>query len=249
MSFANKGRVWSPSTFKQYIQSIPLLQMVWVKGVVLHHTWLPDLAMRPQGFQAQHIENIVDFYKQNGWNRGPHAFIDEDQIWGMTPFDQKGIHAASFNNTHIGIEVLGNYDRDSVVTGRGLLCWQTALKCVDLLFERLAIPPTASNILFHRDDPKTDKTCPGTLVKKEWVLATLATLRQDRLRGYHEAAPAPSRIAVAAYCREQNRKCELTVREGFMFLNGIHLRTAIYDKAEECTFATITDIDNALSHS
>lgn len=222
--------------------------MGWVKGVVLHHTWLPDLAMRPQGFQAQHIENIVDFYKQKGWNRGPHGFVDEDQIWGMTPFEEKGIHAVSFNQTHIGIEVLGNYDRDLPNEGRGLLCWQIALKCVDLLFERLAIPPTSSNILFHRDDPKTNKTCPGTLVKKEWILATLASIRQDRLRGYN-AEPPPTRVGVATYCRERNRKCELSVRDGFMFLNGIHLRTAIYDKAEECTFATVTDIDNALSHS
>ena len=75
----------------------------------MHHTAAPSLAQRPRGLTIQHIRNIQNYYQsQLGWSSGPHLFIDDDQIFGMSSLERRGIHAVSFNRTHIGIEVLGN---------------------------------------------------------------------------------------------------------------------------------------------
>lgn len=108
-----------------------------------------------------------------GWKRGPHLFTDEDQIFGMTPLTIKGIHAVSFNNDAIGIEVLGNYTIEENMSGRGLDCWNTTILAVRALTKWLNLDINDKTIVFHRDDPKTSKDCPGSKIKKTWVLGML----------------------------------------------------------------------------
>jgi hypothetical protein len=55
-------------------------------------------------------------------------------------------------------------------TGRGLACWNHATAAARLLLDWLGLKANAKTVLFHRDDPKTEKTCPGTNVSKDWVL-------------------------------------------------------------------------------
>lgn len=169
MSFSNVGRVWTVNSFSDYLKG--LKKPDWVKGVCLHHTAFPDLNMRPKGFTIQHIENIRFGYVNNlKWKSGPHLFIDEDQIFGMTPLSEKGIHAVSFNSSTIGIEVLGDYDKETPLSGRGKECWETVAFATKEIYNWLGIKPNISNLYFHRDDPQTKKSCPGNLIKKEWVL-------------------------------------------------------------------------------
>ena len=121
MSFSNVGKVWSLDGFKEYISK--MAANYWAKAVCLHHTAAPSLAQRPKGLLAQHIENIRSFYAdQLGWRSGPHFFIDEDQVWGMTPINEYGVHAVSFNRNSIGIEVLGDYDSEDNASAEGLNC-------------------------------------------------------------------------------------------------------------------------------
>ena len=104
MSFANVGKVWSSSSFNEYLKTVK--KPSWARAVTLHHTAAPSLAQRPTGFTIQHIENIKSYYSQKlGWKKGPHLFTDEDEIFGMTPLTLTGIHAVSFNSYSIGIEV------------------------------------------------------------------------------------------------------------------------------------------------
>jgi hypothetical protein len=145
----------------------------WVKGITLHHTGAPSLSTRPHGLTAQHIENIQNFYRNEmGWKGGPHLFVDDDQIWGMNEFSVPGVHAVSFNRTHIGIEVLGDFDSEDPLTGRGFECWMSALSATRNLLDWLSLP--VSSVNFHRDDPKTKKSCPGRKVTKEWVHGILS---------------------------------------------------------------------------
>lgn len=166
MPFGNVGRVWSRAQFPTALAV--MTKPTWVKGITLHHTGAPSLSTRPHGLTAQHIENIRDFYRNEmGWKGGPHLFVDEDQIWGMNEFSVPGVHAVSFNRTHIGIEVLGDFDIEDPLSGRGFECWMSALSATNSLLDWLSLP--ISSVNFHRDDPKTKKSCPGRKVTKDWV--------------------------------------------------------------------------------
>lgn len=176
MSFSNVGSVWTPSSFEKYLAGIP--RPAWAKAVCLHHTAEPSLQQRPKGLVAQHIHNMQDFYQRKGWRSGPHLFADDDQLWGMSPLTEPGVHAVSFNKTSIGIEVLGDYDSESPTSGRGLECWKIGTQATKILLDWLQLPANNKTVLFHRDDPLTSKTCPGKLITKNWILAMIAGTAQ-----------------------------------------------------------------------
>lgn len=171
MSFSAVGSVWDRESFPGHLAA---LDLSWVRGVTLHHTGTPDLSQRPHGWTIQHMRNLAHYYGNTlGWSAGPHLFIDDDQIFGLSPLDRPGVHARSFNRTHIGIEVLGNYDREDPTTGRGAACWSTALRTVQAILSRTGLSPLTVN--GHRDDPRTSKTCPGTKVDLAAFRANLST--------------------------------------------------------------------------
>ncbi len=136
--------------------------------IVIHHTAAPSLETRPNGLTSQHIINIKDYYESMGWIAGPHLFIDDHQIWSFSDLTKRGVHARGFNNTGIGIEMLGNFDSESPWTGRGLVVLTKTAKAVKALMKKLGL--TKKDIRFHRDDPLTSKSCPGTKIDKQKFL-------------------------------------------------------------------------------
>lgn len=179
MAYENVGLVWTPDALVEYLAT--LTPPAWCKAVTLHHTGAPSLAQRPRGFLQQHIRNLRDFYqKEKQWSAGPHLFVDDDEIFGMCDLQKKGIHAVSFNSSALGIEVLGDYDVEDPLSGRGLACWQTAAASCNALTDWLGLKANAESILFHRDDPTTRKSCPGSKVKKEWFLKLMKTSAASR---------------------------------------------------------------------
>ncbi|MDA7880968.1 peptidoglycan recognition protein family protein [Akkermansiaceae bacterium] len=169
MGYTNVGKVWTPATLKETLAKTKAPS--WCTSVTLHHTASPSLAQRPKGWTVQHMRNLQHFYqKKLGWRAGPHFFTDEDQIFGLSPFTSPGTHARSFNRSSIGIEVLGDYDSEAAKSGRGLQCWKLTAQTTAVLLEWLGKKPNSKTVFFHRDDPKTSKTCPGRKVSKDWVL-------------------------------------------------------------------------------
>ncbi len=168
MSFSLVGTQWNLAGFEKYLSKT---DTGWSDSVTIHHTGFPDLAMRKKGLTAQHIRNIRDYYKGKGWSGGPHLFIDDLDISGMNPLNERGVHARSFNSKSIGIEVLGNYDNEDPKSGRGWECWKLTAKVVAAILNAKGLPATKATILFHRDDPKTSKTCPGNKIEKVWFIA------------------------------------------------------------------------------
>lgn len=160
----------------EFLQHIDSLQWSdWrPKEIVVHHCYLPSLAQRPNGFTRQHMKNIQSYYEELGWSAGPHLFIDESKIWTFSPMTSPGVHARTFNSSSIGVEMLGNYDLEDPWSGRGLKVLTTTCRAVRCLVARLQL--TTGCIRFHRDDPKTKKSCPGTKITKEAFLAHLATV-------------------------------------------------------------------------
>jgi len=222
MAFENVGLVWTPESLAHYLSSIE--KPNWCKAITLHHTAAPSLAQRPKGLLLQHIENLRHFYQDDKkWSAGPHLFIDDDQIFGMCDLRRKGVHAVSFNSMAIGIEVLGDYDSEDPLSGRGLNCWTTAATTTRILLNWLGLSANKDTVLFHRDDPTTKKSCPGNKVKKDWLLGLIT-------------APAPARIAVGMdksdvgidwdkWDYRGERWC-VPVRE-FLVANGIPSKTVV----------------------
>ena len=137
--------------------------------VVVHHCAAPSLAQRPNGFIPQHMQNLKEFYEGKGWSAGPHLFIDDrKQIWLFSPMDKKGVHAVSFNRNSWGIEMLGDYDSEDPTTGRGAEVIKTTAQAVRVMLSKIG--KDFSAIRFHREDPKTSKTCPGKKISKDWFI-------------------------------------------------------------------------------
>lgn len=200
MSFDETGKAW---TLEDLQAALEHASITWASSITFHHTAFPDLAMRPHGFKVQHLRNLRDYYEnQKKWSAGPHLFIDEDQIWPMTPMARRGVHARSFNGSSIGIEVLGNYDLEDPKSGRGLACWRMAAKSGAAILARLGIPINKNSVKFHRDDPTTSKTCPGSQITKEWIL--------DLMKGGVNSPPNLTEIRAQATSRIDNIAWQLS---------------------------------------
>jgi hypothetical protein len=166
------GAAFTAEEFERYVAGIPVASLSWSPvGVTIHHTAAPSLAQRPNGFQREHMMNLRSYYTSLGWDRGPHLFVDDRRIWVFSPITAKAIHAVSFNSKRFGIEILGDYDNEDPRTGRGLAACELAAKAGKTLIGRFGLP---DGVNFHRDDPKTSKTCPGEKITKEWFLGLMA---------------------------------------------------------------------------
>ncbi|RYD74649.1 MAG: N-acetylmuramoyl-L-alanine amidase [Verrucomicrobiaceae bacterium] len=264
MGFENVGRVWTPQSLREHLTTLGPAPS-WIKAICLHHTGAPSLAQRPRGLTAQHIENIASFYRrEKGWSTAPHLFIDDDQIFGMCDLRRKGIHAASFNSKAIGIEVLGDYDVENPLSGRGLTCWTLAAQTTRVLLEWLKLEATEQTVLFHRDDPKTSKSCPGRKVTKEWVLRLIreASAQQphpadDRpvlpipweqwtYRGKHWCVPVYAYMT-AMGVEGRTVRAELRGMNGEFFYGKQELEGAFYE--EESTWAPVRELQEILQRS
>jgi hypothetical protein len=247
MSFANVGKVWSRMSFEDYVKTVERPR--WCKGITLHHTGAPALATRPNGLTAIHIENIADFYKRKlGWSTGPHLFVDDDQIWGMSPLEDPGTHARSFNRTHVGIEILGEYDSEDPKTGRGLECWTTAAQAVATLLREWDLKPSCIN--FHRDDPRTDKTCPGRKVSMPWFIELLEAVGEMHplvVAPQHTQTIGSPLIPVIPFIQSKGLftpEHKLTRRrDGQTYLGSWRLETAHYDRQQQQTLASAHELN------
>lgn len=179
MSFDNVGKSWNnPQAFANWLSKQKSGDRT-IHRIVMHHTASPSLDQRPVGLTDQHIKNMQHFYEvEKGWSAGPHFFVDDHRVMGMTPIQDQGIHANSLNTGSIGIEVLGNYDLEDPYSGRGAVCWDNAAWCVKEILNRFP----GCKILGHRDAPESNKTCPGAKVD----------LDKFRYEVSHEQQPDPA---------------------------------------------------------
>lgn len=171
----------------------------WARGLTLHHTISPTIEAWAG---RRSVENLRDYYAtkptwrdgqgrlRRGWSAGPHLFIakgarnpQHDGVWQLTPISRPGVHAVSFNATHLAIEVVGRFDAapwpaelEQLVTGAAAV----TLDWLDL---------EASTINGHRDDPKTRKSCPGSAINLEAVRQRVAQLLDARASGYTAHSP------------------------------------------------------------
>jgi hypothetical protein len=174
----------------------------------------------------------------------------------MTPLSMPGIHAASFNTRAIGIEALGAFDTEDPLSGRGLEVMQTTASATRALFDWLGIKPTSKNLLFHRFDPKTTKTCPGTKVRHDWFLDLVlaATPRAARPLAETDTGGLTEvpRVSVVQYISDKTgmKASELAkmIRRdeaGLFYLGEQWLEDAVYSAEIGSTMVSVAEADEA----
>ncbi|MFL6246682.1 MAG: peptidoglycan recognition family protein [Thermoanaerobaculia bacterium] len=150
--------------------------------LVLHNTAAPSLKQRPKGFTKQHMLNLEAFFREK-WNAGPHLFIDDRKIWVFTPLTVSGVHSPSWNKISLGIEMLGDYEKESFTVARGRKVRTNTIAALATLSAILGFDPVTLRI--HREDPLTDHACPGKNVRKLEVIQEVQTLMAERHGGEH----------------------------------------------------------------
>lgn len=198
------------STSEEFMAYLETIQFgAWrPKFVTMHHTGGPDLQMW-QGWQRrsppvtdeQWLLNLASYYgkskAQGGpedgpWRSGPHFFFTPSHYCVLSPPTARGVHAKSFNATSWGVECVGNFDVEPFTEAlrdryaEGLACLHIAAGLDVEPFSR-----GLSGLHFHRDDPKTTKTCPGRKVSKEVMVAAIRDKMSDLTDGSHEDDEPP----------------------------------------------------------
>ena len=177
------GKSFTPEEFDTYCHT--LQWTAWRPAfIVLHNTAAPSLAQRPDGLSKQHILNLEAFYRDTQkWKAGPHLFIDDAQIWVFTPLTVSGTHSPSFNKTALGIEMLGDSEKEAFDSGRGLKVRQNTVAALATLSAILGLDPNTMKI--HREDPATTHACPGKNVRKLEVIQEVHDMLAARHGGEH----------------------------------------------------------------
>ena len=163
---------FTPSEFRAYVQWVRKNESYsWSPtGITMHHTAWPNLDAPDNwenGWTAQLLKNARSGYINDvGFTHGPHIFSDHNKIWVFNPLSIRGTHASSFNYNRYGIEMLlDGEDKDQVNSEKGkksIVMGQTAAA---ILMKDGGI--STGKLNFHRHDPKTSKTCPGSLINFE----------------------------------------------------------------------------------
>lgn len=160
------GRSFSPAEFEAYVSGLTWTDAFRPDGIVLHNTASPCLANRPDGLTRQHIANLEGYYKNTcKWNGGPHLFIDDKVIWVFNDLTKRGTHSPSWNASKLGIEMLGDFDKESFTDGRGLAVRRNAVAAMAILSNKLGF--AADGFKFHIEDKRSDHACPGTKARAE----------------------------------------------------------------------------------
>ncbi len=176
------GLSFTPATFDNYCHS--LHWTAWRPSfITLHNTAIPKLTQRPIGFTKTHINNLVGYYKGQGWSAGPHLFIDDKQIWVFTPLTMSGVHSPCFNKIALGFEMLGDYETESFKTGRGLAVRKNTVAALATVSAILGLDP--DTIKLHKEDTCTNHNCPGKNVIKAEVITEVKALMLARHGGGH----------------------------------------------------------------
>lgn len=157
------ARSFSAETFPSYVAGLR-----WINWrptfLTVHNTAVPSLTQRPSGFSLTHIRNLERYYRdEKGWSSSPHLFIDDRQIWAFNPLTMTGTHSPGFNAHAIGIEMLGDYARESFTAGRGLLVRRHTVVAMAALNRALGF--TSDNFKYHVEDSRTSHNCPGVLAR------------------------------------------------------------------------------------
>ena len=164
--------------------------------ITLHNTSSPDIQLWMSWSPAkrqQYILNMQPYYEHMGWLGGPHFFVTPQSdicAFGFNNLMSAGTHASCFNNTSIGIEMVGEFDREAFDSGPGAQVADNAIYLMALLHNKIGLTPTPyaynqRGLHFHVECAADNHHCPGSYVSKSDIVARV-TAKMNELAG-----PAP----------------------------------------------------------
>lgn len=175
------GKGFTSSDFEQYVKTIRL--EAWrPQFVVVHNTQAPKLSDWHKKPGEEHLQDLQNYYRdQMHWSAGPHLFIADDLIWVFTPLTTPGVHSPSWNAISWGVEIVGDYDLESLGDGTR----ENAVTALAALHALAGLDPQSLHI--HKEDPKTTHTyCPGKNIVKadfiQWIMEQLTQKERAALR-------------------------------------------------------------------
>ncbi len=157
------GTIGKPGFIALHNTSSPTIQ-VW-------QSWSPEK-------RQQYIQNMQPYYEKMGWRGGPHFFVTPQQdicAFGFNDLMAAGTHASCFNNTSIGIEMVGEFDQEPFDSGPGAQVADNAIFLMALLHNKIGIIPTPyvydqRGLHFHVECKADNHDCPGRFVQKPDVV-------------------------------------------------------------------------------
>jgi hypothetical protein len=178
MTFAPAPPPFEPLTvgaFVERVRSFAWTRRIW--RIDMHHTFIPDHARWRAiggaaccvGMWRHHVlerafENIAQHV-----TIAPDGIIWTGRDWNRTPASV----GYGMNGGVFMFEMIGNFD-DGQDRFEGVQR-EATLALIDAVQARFGLPVHA--LLFHREVPQTDKTCPGTGIDKGCVLRALMARR------------------------------------------------------------------------
>ena len=179
-------RAYSAIEFARAVAAFPWARDVW--RVDMHHTWFPAHG------DYRGLESMERMRRFHICNRGfediaQHVTIAPDGViwtgrdWNSSPASVGcGMNVGAFM-----LEMVGNFDRGfDRLHGAQL---DSTLAVIDTVQQHFHLP--VYTLLFHREVPQTDKTCPGSGIEKGDIL------RRLQLRRRTHGHPAEMIAAVA----------------------------------------------------
>lgn len=167
------GKDFSRDEFAAYVAGLKWTD--WKpQGICLHNTAAPTLAQWAESgpnHQAR-IANLQSYYEGLGWHAGPAAFISRTKITVFSGFTEPGVHSRCFNATHIGIEMVGDYNAEPFDTGDGALVRDNAVFALATLYRALGLSP--ADLKFHVDCKIDNHDCPGKNVNKSAMIGRVS---------------------------------------------------------------------------
>ena len=174
MTFLAQPLGFTPDEFKTYVAG--LRWKLWKpQFLTLHNTAEPNLAQwthfglgKVDGFRR--IQNLNHYYQvEQGWHSGPHIFVAPDLIWIACDLTANGVHASCYTRVSIGVEMVGDYSRESFDSGDGAQVRDNTIAALAILHKALKIDPRTLH--FHKECLRDHHDCPGKNVVKADVIA------------------------------------------------------------------------------
>jgi hypothetical protein len=159
------------AAFAAHLQGVP--RPSWCLGITNHNSYQPD-ERNWAGMKS--MTSMVTYYRvTKKWSAGPHLFLAaaapnarHTGIFQMTPLSHVGIHAGDCNDTHLGIEWVGDFDRAPPSKDQYTLGITVNL----LILQHWGIPPEAVNV---HNECMAGRTCPGKYLTGTQIRASLRT--------------------------------------------------------------------------
>jgi len=141
----------------------------------IHHTWKPNYS-HFNGKNHESLQRGMRNYHVNtmGWaDIAQHFTLFPDGTWALgRPLSKKPVSISGWNTGAVMVEMVGDFDkgRDQMTVGQK----NAILEITKFMKDELGL-----RIVFHRDSPRTSKTCPGSGIDKVAFMLEVEEFRGD----------------------------------------------------------------------